>query len=75
MQQEYRKEVIQLNRALVEEREQVEESEAESITQRWMERAGERIGDFLAEPSAGQIIFLVAALAIVITAALAYALS
>ncbi len=51
--QEYRKEVIQLKRALVEERAQDEELKRPTVAERWLERLGEQIGDFLAEPSRG----------------------
>ena len=75
VQQEYRKEVIQLNRAMVEERTHVEVLKRPSVGERWLERLGEQIGDFLAEPSASHVIFILVSLAVVIALSLAYALS
>ena len=75
MQQEYRKEVIQLNRALAEQGSQESDEETPSIAERWMERLGEQLGDFLAEPSAGQIIGILAALTVFIVLGFAYVLS
>lgn len=75
VQQEYRKEVIKLNRALVEERTQDQLSEPPSIAVRWLEQLGEQLGDFLAEPSAGYIILILVAMAVVIALALVYALT
>ncbi len=75
VQQEYRKEVIQLNRALAEERTQDQTLEPPTIAERWLERLGEQLGDFLAEPSAGHIILILAALVVVIALGMAYALS
>jgi hypothetical protein len=75
VQQEYRKEVIQLNRALVEERAHDQEPEPPTIAERWLERLGEQIGDFLAEPNAGQVIFILVSLAVVIALGLVYALT
>ncbi len=75
MQQEYRKEVIQLNRALAEQGSQESDEETPSIAERWMERLGEQLGDFLAEPSAGHIIGILAALTLFIVLGFAYVLS
>jgi len=74
VQQEYRKEVIQLNRALVEERTQDQELEPPTVAERWLERLGEQLGDFLAEPAAGHIILIVAVLIVVIALSLASSL-
>lgn len=75
VQKEYRKEIIQLNRALVEERTQDEELEPPTVAGRWLERLGEQIGDFLAEPTAGHVILIIVSLALVIALGFAYALS
>lgn len=75
VQQEYRKEVIQLNRALVEQRSQDPEEDQDSVSERWMERFGEQLGDFLSEPSAGHIIAILAALTVFIALGFAYVLS
>ena len=74
VQQEYRKELIQLKRALVEERTQDQELEPPTVTERWLERLGEQLGDFLAEPSAGHVILIFVSLAVVIALGLVYAL-
>jgi hypothetical protein len=75
VQQEYRKELIQLKRALVEERMQDQTLEPPTVAERWLERFGEQVGDFLAEPSAGHIILILVALAIIVALGLAYSLS
>ena len=75
IQQEYRKELIQLKRALVEERTQDQTLEPPTVAERWLERLGEQVGDFLAEPSAGHIILILVALAIIVALGLAYSLS
>ncbi len=75
VQQEYRKEVIQLNRALVEERTQDQTLEPPTVAERWLERLGEQLGDFLAEPSAGHIILILVTMAIIVALGLAYTLS
>jgi eukaryotic-like serine/threonine-protein kinase len=75
VQQEYRKEVIQLHRALVEERTQDQLSEPPTVAERWLEQLGEQVGDFLAEPSASHIILILVALAIILAFGLAYSLS
>src|SRR5271157_2239374 len=75
VQQEYRKEVIQLNRALVEERTQDQTLEPPTVAERWLERLGEQLGDFLAEPSAGHIILILVTLAIIFALGLVYSLS
>jgi eukaryotic-like serine/threonine-protein kinase len=75
VQQEYRKEVIQLNRALVEERTQDQTLEPPTVAEHWLERLGEQLGDFLAEPSAGHIILILVTMAIIVALGLAYTLS
>jgi eukaryotic-like serine/threonine-protein kinase len=75
VQQEYRKELIQLKRALVEERTQDQTLEPPTVAERWLERLGEQVGDFLAEPSAGHIVLILVALAIIVALGLAYSLS
>ena len=75
VQQEYRKEVIQLNRALFEERTQDQTLEPPTVAERWLERLGEQLGDFLAEPSAGHIILILVTMAIIVALGLAYTLS
>ena len=75
VQQEYRKELIQLKRALVEERTQDQTLEPPTVAERWLERFGEQLGDFLAEPSAGHIILILVTLALIVALGLAYTLS
>ena len=67
--------MIQLHRALVEERTQDQLSEPPTVAERWLEQLGEQVGDFLAEPSAGHIILILVALAIILAFGLAYSLS
>jgi hypothetical protein len=67
--------VIQLNRALVEERTQDTEQEPPTVAERWLERLGEQLGDFLAEPSSGHIILVIVTVAIIVALGLAYTLS
>jgi hypothetical protein len=67
--------VIQLNRALVEERTQDQTLEPPTVAERWLERLGEQLGDFLAEPSAGHIILILVTMAIIVALGLAYTLS
>ena len=75
VQQEYRKEVIQLNRALVEQGTQDPQEEPPTVTERWLERLGEQLGDFLAEPSASHIILILATLTVFIALGFAFVLS
>jgi eukaryotic-like serine/threonine-protein kinase len=71
VQKQYRNEVIQMKKAMAELRstEQTDESPKEAAT--WLERTGEWFGDFLAEPSAGQI--LIAVLVVLLVLVLAFA--
>jgi hypothetical protein len=66
--------VIQLNRALAEERAQDPSSEPPTVAELWLERLGEQLGDFLAEPSAGHVILILVTTAIILALALGYAL-
>jgi serine/threonine-protein kinase len=74
VQQEYRKQVIQLNRDIVDQRAQDAESAPAPLAETWLERAGEHIGDFLAEPSAGHVILIIFAVALALALSLVYAL-
>jgi serine/threonine-protein kinase len=67
--QQYRRELIQLNRTLAEERAQDEGEEPRSIIARCLESLGEGLGDFMANPHAGAI--LLALLGIIVILALA----
>ena len=53
---------------------QDQELEPPTVTERWLERLGEQLGDFLAEPSAGHVILIFVSLTVVIALGLAYAL-
>jgi eukaryotic-like serine/threonine-protein kinase len=68
---QYRKEVIQMKREL----ESAEAAGAEAeAAETWLERAGEQFGNFLAEPSAGQILIGILLVLLVLVLAMGYAL-
>jgi serine/threonine-protein kinase len=68
---QYRKEVIQMKREL----RNCEAVEAEpDAAETWLERVGEQFGNFLAEPSAGQILICILLVLLVLALALGYAL-
>jgi serine/threonine-protein kinase len=75
VQAEYRKEVIELNRALAHERTEAEADANPTVADRWLERFGEQLGDFLSEPTAGHIILIVLAVLLSVVVGLVYALS
>ncbi len=75
VQQQYRQELIQMNRGLVEERSQDQAEGPPSTGETWLERLGEHLGDFLAEPSAGQIIAVLLIVTLIVATALAVSLS
>jgi eukaryotic-like serine/threonine-protein kinase len=75
VQQQYRKELIQMNRSLAEERGQDQAEEPPSTAETWLERLGEHLGDFLAEPSASQIIAALLIVTLIVAIAFAVALS
>ncbi|MFI5457802.1 MAG: serine/threonine-protein kinase [Isosphaerales bacterium] len=74
VQRKYRNELIQMNRAMAELRLLEPKDEASPASATWVERIGEMFGDFLAEPSAMQILIAVLAILIVLALALAAAL-
>jgi eukaryotic-like serine/threonine-protein kinase len=74
VQREYRKKVIELNRELAEERKEDSREEMPSLTETWLERLGEQIGDFLADPSAGHLFMVLGVVALVVALSLVYAL-
>ena len=57
--EKYRNEVIQMNRAMAELRSTEPKREAPAEGETWLERIGEKFGDFLAEPSALQFLLAV----------------
>jgi serine/threonine protein kinase len=71
--EKYRNELITMNRVMAELRTMEPKDQAQDQGQAWLERLGEKVGDFLAEPSAGQI--LIAILAVFLVLALALAVS
>lgn len=75
VQAEYRREVIQLNRELADRRTQDQASEQPSVAESWLERLGEQLGDFLAEPTAGHMMIVMVAITFIVVLALVYALS
>jgi serine/threonine protein kinase len=68
----YRDELIQMNRAMAELRSTESTDDAPSEDATWIEKIGEKIGDFLAEPSAAQILIVVLAVLLVLVLAFAY---
>jgi serine/threonine-protein kinase len=74
VQQEYRKEVIKLNRELADQQAEASGEQEDSSFAMLMERVGERLGDFLAEPSAGHLIVVAVVATLIVALGLAYAL-
>jgi serine/threonine protein kinase len=72
--EQYRKELIQMNRVMSELRSMEPKDEAPPESASWLERIGEKLGDFLAEPSAAQILIIIMAVFLVLALALAAAL-
>jgi serine/threonine-protein kinase len=70
----YRGELIQMNRVMAELRALSPPDETPVAEQGWLERAGEKLGDLLSEPSAGQIVIAILLVLLVLALALAYAL-
>jgi serine/threonine protein kinase len=70
----YRKEVIQMKREMAELRSTDPKDKDAAEGETWLEKIGEKFGDFLAEPSALQILLAVLAVLLVLLAALGYAL-
>ena len=70
MHAKYRQELIQMNRAMAELRSTESNDEAPSVGETLLERIGEKIGEFLSEPSAGQIIICI--LLVILALAMAY---
>jgi serine/threonine protein kinase len=71
--EKYRNELITMNRVMSELRTMEPKDKAPETSETWLERLGEKIGDSLAEPSAGQI--LIAILAVLLVLALAMAIA
>jgi serine/threonine-protein kinase len=72
--EKYRNELIQMNRVMAELQSMGPKDEGPAETTTWLERIGEKIGDSLAEPSAGQILIAILAVILILALALAAAL-
>jgi serine/threonine protein kinase len=68
----YRQELIQMKRTMAALDSMDANDGARSALQTWLERIGEKIGDFLAEPSAGQIVICILLVLLAFAAAFAY---
>ena len=69
--EKYRKELIQMNRVMAELRAMQPLDEAPAAGQTWLERLGEKVGDVLAEPSAGTILLAILVILLILALALA----
>ncbi len=72
--EQYRNELIQMNRVMSELQSMGPKDEEAAETATWLERIGEKLGDFLAEPSAAQILIIILAVFLVLALAMAAAL-
>jgi serine/threonine-protein kinase len=75
VQKQYRNEIIQMKRALADLRSSDAAGEDASENATWYERIGEKVGDFLAEPSAGVVLIGVLLLLLIVAIAFGLALS
>jgi serine/threonine protein kinase len=72
--EKYRNELIQMKRVQAELQTPVPKDDAPDAAEGWLERLGEKIGDSLAEPSAGLILVVILAVFTVLALALAFAI-
>ncbi|MFO0950688.1 MAG: serine/threonine-protein kinase [Isosphaeraceae bacterium] len=72
---QYRKELIQLNRAIADDQAERQQPRDQPETEGWVERVGERIGDFLGEPDASHALVVVLLGLVILAAAMAIALN
>jgi eukaryotic-like serine/threonine-protein kinase len=70
----YRKELIQMNRTIAEQNSAEAQDQPPTASEAWFERIGEMFGDFLAEPSAAQILICILLVLLVLAGALAFVL-
>jgi serine/threonine-protein kinase len=70
--EKYRNELIQMNRVMAELRTMQPLDEASAPGQTWLERLGEKVGDILAEPSAGTILIAILVVLLILALALAF---
>jgi eukaryotic-like serine/threonine-protein kinase len=68
----YRQELIQMKKTMTELGSWEAKEGAPSAVATWLERIGEKIGDFLAEPSAGQIVICILLVVLAFVAAFAF---
>jgi serine/threonine protein kinase len=71
---QYRKEVIQMKRELAEQQATEPDQKDASADETWLERLGEKVGDYLAEPSMLQILLVILAILMLLLFALGVAL-
>jgi hypothetical protein len=69
----YRGELIQMKRVMAELRSMKPDGEVAPEGPTWLERIGEKFGDFLAEPSAGQIVIAILLVVLALTVVLVFA--
>jgi serine/threonine protein kinase len=67
----YRNELIQMKRAMSDIQTSDAKETSSSAVESWLERIGEKVGDFLSEPSAGQIVIVILLVLLVLVAAYA----
>jgi serine/threonine protein kinase len=72
--QKYRNQLVQMNRVMAELRSMDSDDDSSAPEQTWLVRIGERIGDQLAEPSAGLILVGILVVLLVLAFALAMAI-
>jgi serine/threonine protein kinase len=72
--EKYRSELIQMNRVMAELRSMEPPDQMSDAGPAWLERIGEKLGDLLAEPSAGQIIIAILLVLGILVLGLAYAI-
>ena len=68
--QKYRSELIQMNRAMAELRTTEPKDESPDPAASWLERIGEKVGDYLAEPSPAHIFIAILSVCLVLVALL-----
>jgi eukaryotic-like serine/threonine-protein kinase len=73
--EKYRDELGQMKRVMAELRSMDSGDDTTAADQTWFERMGEKLGDFLAEPSAAQIVIAALVVLLILALALAYAVS
>ena len=74
IQKKYRTELIQMKRAMEELRATEPKADEPDEDAGWLEHLGERLGDILAEPSAGQVLIAILTVVLILALALVYAM-